>query len=489
MVKEDRSDWVAVAPEFSSSGEAQIRPAASAYSLFQKDITDEVRKELKAAGGSFDVGQFSRAVRDRWAALDPVSRGKYEDLARRDAARFAQESHERDVTVMERQRQRQQERDQLVFDDECGDRRNTRRARKREQKKRLKKEHKREKKPKPESKEGEWDSTYEDESEDSYESDSDSGSDDSDAPKKKKRAAPPKKVSAAVIQRREQVKEEKEEKEQYIAQRQEDLRKDRAAQAKRRLDFLLKQSNIFSHFGQVKEDETKFQPKVAATRRDDGSSTRRALETSTDVAEGVDAEDLDQEETHGTTYLTAQPSTLSHGKMRQYQLEGLNWMIRLQENGVNGILADEMGLGKTLQSLSTLVYMQEYQNQNGPHLIVVPKSTLSNWMNEIARWAPTLKAVKFHGTKEERLQLTREVMEPAQRDENREWNVCVTTYEVCNMDRQVLNKFAWSYLIIDEAHRLKNEASAFSKTIRTIETRYRLLLTGTPLQNNLHELW
>jgi SWI/SNF-related matrix-associated actin-dependent regulator of chromatin subfamily A member 5 len=87
-----------------------------------------------------------------------------------------------------------------------------------------------------------------------------------------------------------------------------------------------------------------------------------ALEASTNVAEKVNAEALDQKETHGTTYLTAQPSMLSHGKMRQYQLEGLNWMIWLQENGVNGILADEMGLGKTLQSISILVYMQEYQN-------------------------------------------------------------------------------------------------------------------------------
>jgi len=109
-----------------------------------------------------------------------------------------------------------------------------------------------------------------------------------------------------------------------------------------------------------------------------------------------------------------------------------------------------MGLGKTLQSISVLVYLQEFQNVDGPHLIVVPKSTLSNWMNEIERWAPTLKAVRFHGTKEERMQLTHDLMEPAQRDENRDWNVCVTTYEVCNIDQKVLNKFAWNYLIIDE---------------------------------------
>jgi SWI/SNF-related matrix-associated actin-dependent regulator of chromatin subfamily A member 5 len=133
--------------------------------------------------------------------------------------------------------------------------------------------------------------------------------------------------------------------------------------------------------------------------------------------------------------------------------------------------------------------MLEYQHCTGPHLVVVPKSVLSNWMLEFSRWAPAVKVVKFHGNKEEREQISRDLMEPAQRDEDRTWTVCITTYEVCNLDKNVLNKFAWQYLIIDEAHRLKNEASAFSQTIRTFETRYRLLLTGTPLQNNLHELW
>eukprot|EP00587_Corethron_hystrix_P011147 CAMPEP_0113320938 /NCGR_PEP_ID=MMETSP0010_2-20120614/14592_1 /TAXON_ID=216773 ORGANISM="Corethron hystrix, Strain 308" /NCGR_SAMPLE_ID=MMETSP0010_2 /ASSEMBLY_ACC=CAM_ASM_000155 /LENGTH=201 /DNA_ID=CAMNT_0000178911 /DNA_START=1 /DNA_END=603 /DNA_ORIENTATION=+ /assembly_acc=CAM_ASM_000155 len=164
-------------------------------------------------------------------------------------------------------------------------------------------------------------------------------------------------------------------------------------------------------------------------------------------------------------------------------------MIGLQENGVNGILADEMGLGKTLQSISVLVYMLEFQDIPGPHLIVVPKSTLSNWMNEIKRWAPTLRGLRFHGSKEDRQNIIETRLKPGAADDERDWDICVTTYEVVNTEKNTISKIAWHYLIIDEAHRLKNEASAFSQTVRTFETRYRLLLTGTPLQNNLHELW
>lgn len=142
-----------------------------------------------------------------------------------------------------------------------------------------------------------------------------------------------------------------------------------------------------------------------------------------------------------------------------------------------------------MQSIAILVYMLEYQYVNGPHLIVVPKSTLSNWVNEMARWAPTLTAVKFHGDKATREEIVKNVLAPAQRDEDRDWNIVITTYEVCNIERNTLSKFAWNYLIIDEAHRLKNEASAFSKTVRLFETKHRILLTGTPLQNSLHELW
>ena len=146
-------------------------------------------------------------------------------------------------------------------------------------------------------------------------------------------------------------------------------------------------------------------------------------------------------------------------------------------------------LGKTLQSISILAYMLEFKKVAGPHLIIVPKSTLSNWINEFAFWCPSLRTLRFHGDKEERREIAAHHLRAHQKAEDREWDVCVTTYEILNMEKSSLARIAWKYLIIDEAHRLKNEASLFSQTIRTVVTEHRLLLTGTPLQNNLHELW
>ena len=221
---------------------------------------------------------------------------------------------------------------------------------------------------------------------------------------------------------------------------------------------------------------------------------------------GASAEDLDEDEAaivreeddeddeasapvkKGTT-LKVQPTIISGGLMRDYQLEGLNWMIRLQENGINGILADEMGLGKTLQSISIIAYMHQHLGITGPHLIMVPKSTLSNWCNEFNRFCPTIRVMRFHGSKEEREEIVHKNLQPTKTQETRAWDVCITTYEVVNLERNSLCKIAWRYLVIDEAHRLKNEASQFSQTVRQLQTQYRLLLTGTPLQNNLHELW
>lgn len=509
MVKEDRSHWVAVAPEFSNTQDdlPAVTPCQSAYQIFSRENAKLIKAELAARSEPTDLAHLSKATSQKWAELRPDEKYRYESKATNDKMRFMRESHQRDKAVAERKERLRREREEiLVIDDTMG---RTRGARKRETKKAQRAEKKKDKiekkarkrklKQVEHSDEDEFESEDESSSggEEYASDDNDSSSQESDSDAsaegrrtKKKRAAPV--VSAAVIARREKAKKEREEKEAYIAGRQEDLRTERATQAKKRLDFLLKQSDIFQYFGEVKLDRTKYygnrgNPKQPAQNsameispeKGDSSTFSHRRDINGDEK---DSEDLDQAGENDAVFLTSQPSTLGFGKMRAYQLEGLNWMIRLQENGVNGILADEMGLGKTLQSISILVYMLEYRELNGPHLIVVPKSTLSNWTNELKRWAPTIKIIKFHGTKDEREQIAREQLQPGQKDEERTWNVCVTTYEICNLDKNVINKFAWSYLIIDEAHRLKNEASTFSKTIRSFETRYRLLLTGTPLQ-------
>ncbi|KAL0537962.1 hypothetical protein IC582_026955 [Cucumis melo] len=243
---------------------------------------------------------------------------------------------------------------------------------------------------------------------------------------------------------------------------------------KGRLKYLLQQTEIFAHF--AKGDHSSSQKKTKGRGRHASKLTE----------EEEDEEYLKEEEDGlsgtGNTRLLSQPSCIQ-GKMRDYQLAGLNWLIRLYENGINGILADEMGLGKTLQTISLLGYLHEYRGITGPHMVVAPKSTLGNWMNEIRRFCPVLRAVKFLGNPDERRDIRENLLVAGKFD------VCVTSFEMAIKEKSCLRRFSWRYIIIDEAHRIKNENSLLSKTMRLYNTNYRLLITGTPLQNNLHELW
>ncbi|KAL8158050.1 hypothetical protein AgCh_002674 [Apium graveolens] len=242
---------------------------------------------------------------------------------------------------------------------------------------------------------------------------------------------------------------------------------------KGRLKYLLQQTEIFAHFaksGQSSQKKTKGKGRHASKVTEEEEDQEYLKEEEDGLSGG------------GNTRLLVQPSCIQ-GKMRDYQLAGLNWLIRLYENGINGILADEMGLGKTLQTISLLGYLHEFRGITGPHMVVAPKSTLGNWMNEIRRFCPTLRAVKFLGNPEERKYIREELLAAGKFD------VCVTSFEMAIKEKSVLRQFSWRYIIIDEAHRIKNENSLLSKTMRLFSTNYRLLITGTPLQNNLHELW
>lgn len=182
------------------------------------------------------------------------------------------------------------------------------------------------------------------------------------------------------------------------------------------------------------------------------------------------------------TFAFGQSPDFIRVELRDYQLEGLNWLIKMHEKRINCILADEMGLGKTLQSISLLGYIKLTKGEKAKHLVVVPKSCLQNWENEFKRFVPALKIYKFHASKAE-------ISKEAQNVYNKEYDVILTTYEMCLYGKSLLRRVDWSYIVVDEAHRLKNENSQLSKMVREYNFKHRLLLTGTPLQNNVHELW
>lgn len=120
---------------------------------------------------------------------------------------------------------------------------------------------------------------------------------------------------------------------------------------------------------------------------------------------------------------------------------------------------------------------------NGYHLIIVPKAVIPNWMKELKKWLPCCRVVNLIATKAEREEILKTQLIPGAFD------LCLTSFEGVRICMSNLLKFKWEYLIVDEAHKLKNEDSQISKRLRELDSRYRLLLTGTPLQNNLHELW
>ncbi|XP_035872775.1 probable global transcription activator SNF2L1 isoform X4 [Phyllostomus discolor] len=267
----------------------------------------------------------------------------------------------------------------------------------------------------------------------------------------------------------------------------EKMKADRA----KRFEFLLKQTELFAHFVQPSTQKSPTSPlnmKLGRPRikKDDKQSLISAGDYRHRRTEQEEDEELLSEirkTSNVCVRFEVSPSYVKGGPLRDYQIRGLNWLISLYENGVNGILADEMGLGKTLQTIALLGYLKHYRNIPGPHMVLVPKSTLHNWMNEFKRWVPSLRVICFIGDKDARAAFIRDEMMPG------EWDVCVTSYEVVIKEKSVFKKFHWRYLVIDEAHRIKNEKSKLSEIVREFKSTNRLLLTGTPLQNNLHELW
>ncbi|XP_073505147.1 helicase SRCAP isoform X2 [Phyllobates terribilis] len=189
----------------------------------------------------------------------------------------------------------------------------------------------------------------------------------------------------------------------------------------------------------------------------------------------------------GYTLATTQVKTavpfLLRGELREYQHIGLEWLVTMYEKKLNGILADEMGLGKTIQTISLLAHLACERGNWGPHLIIVPTSVILNWEMELKRWCPSFKILTYYGSQKER-KLKRQGWTKANA-----FHVCITSYKLVLQDHQAFRRKNWKYLILDEAQNIKNFKSQRWQSLLNFNSQRRLLLTGTPLQNSLMELW
>ncbi|PSC73016.1 CHROMATIN REMODELING 5 [Micractinium conductrix] len=193
----------------------------------------------------------------------------------------------------------------------------------------------------------------------------------------------------------------------------------------------------------------------------------------------------------GARAYTAQPGWLKGGTLRDYQLDGLNWMAYAWVRGLNGILADEMGLGKTVQCASMVGYLSEEQQVAGPFLVIVPLSTVPNWIKEFRKWIPSVNTIVYVGDAQSREVMRAFEWETGLPEGQRQYkfDALITTYEMVIKDSHILQPIKWAYMMVDEAHRLKNDESALYKELIQWSFKSKLLVTGTPLQNNIKELW
>ncbi|PHH66736.1 hypothetical protein CDD81_5868 [Ophiocordyceps australis] len=238
----------------------------------------------------------------------------------------------------------------------------------------------------------------------------------------------------------------------------------------------------------VRSTEMKPDTSTPSPARSQGSSMLGPKPLEADMLAPTDTKMARAETSRGSS---AQPRSvhkteipfLLRGTLREYQHDGLDWLAGLYMNNTNGILADEMGLGKTIQTIALLAHLACFHEVWGPHLVVVPTSVMLNWEMEFKKWCPGFKILAYYGSQEER----KRKRQGWNNDDV--WNVCITSYQLVLQDQQVFKRRRWHYMILDEAHNIKNFKSQRWQTLLGFNTHSRLLLTGTPLQNNLTELW
>lgn len=319
--------------------------------------------------------------------------------------------------------------------------------------------------------------------------------------------------------------------------REQELRE--AKRQQQRLNFLLSQTELYSHFMQNKaaqasealttDDETSNDQKMLSSSSEtrlededpeDAELRKEALRAAQDAVSKQkrmtsafdneclklrhtsDAEGLLQDASvsessnidllHPSTMpvaSTVQTPELFKGSLKEYQLKGLQWLVNCYEQGLNGILADEMGLGKTIQAMAFLAHLAEEKNIWGPFLVVAPASVLNNWADEISRFCPDLKTLPYWGGLQERTVLRKNINPKRLYRREAGFHILITSYQLLVSDEKYFRRVKWQYMVLDEAQAIKSSNSIRWKTLLSFNCRNRLLLTGTPIQNNMAELW
>lgn len=307
----------------------------------------------------------------------------------------------------------------------------------------------------------------------------------------------------------------------------------------RKLNFLITQTELYSHFigKKIKTDEiegadsdpqiTSKNPKNShydkyeqvkgekvteihsidfdnedeeALNQAAAANAQNALQAAQDKAKSFDKQHNNDDDTNGDEMNFQNPTLMGDVNIKQpqllkctlkeYQVKGLNWLANLYEQGINGILADEMGLGKTVQSISVLSYLAEHHNIWGPFLVVTPASTLHNWQQEITKFVPDFKVLPYWGNGKDR-KILRKFWDRknVRYGKDAPFHVMVTSYQLVVADVAYFQKMKWQYMILDEAQAIKSSSSSRWKSLLSFQCRNRLLLTGTPIQNSMQELW
>ncbi|OVA07298.1 SNF2-related [Macleaya cordata] len=324
-----------------------------------------------------------------------------------------------------------------------------------------------------------------------------------------------------------------------VLKREEELRE--AKRQQQRLNFLLSQTELYSHFMQNKptsqpsealpvleeksndpgvqlsssvvmavEEED---PEEAELKREALRAAQNAVSQQKKITSAFDSECLklrqaaEPEDPSNDTAIAGSsnidllnPSTmpitssvqtpeLFKGCLKEYQLKGLQWLVNCYEQGLNGILADEMGLGKTIQAMAFLAHLAEEKNIWGPFLVVAPASVLNNWADEISRFCPDLKTLPYWGGLQERTILRKNINPKRLYRREAGFHILITSYQLLVSDEKYFRRVKWQYMVLDEAQAIKSANSIRWKTLLSFNCRNRLLLTGTPIQNNMAELW